>query len=117
MLVLEYDVPSLYGFSQSIETHKAFQGFEDNSLILSRSIYVGSSKSTTHRASDNKNTWESWDTTGMGILINMNLMGVGNLIQMLLYLDLVIVPIQVQVSIMNQLNRRRFVNIVILATQ
>ena len=53
----------------------------------------------------------------MGILINMNLMGVGNLIQMLLYLDLVIVPIQVQVSIMNQLNRRRFVNIVILATQ
>lgn len=53
----------------------------------------------------------------MGILINMSSVSVGNLIWMLLYLDLVIASIQAQVRIMSQLYGRRFVSLVILATQ
>ena len=92
------------------------KGLRTTPLILPRSIYIGSGKPVTHRTSDSKGTWESWDITGMGILINMNSMCVENLIQMLLYLDLVIIRIQVQVRIMNQLKRRRFVSIVTLVT-
>ncbi|KAK8537487.1 hypothetical protein V6N13_042414 [Hibiscus sabdariffa] len=57
--VLEYDAHSIYGFSQSVATHKALQGLEGKRpFILSRSTYVGSGRYAAHWTGDNKGTWE-----------------------------------------------------------
>uniref|UniRef100_A0A0C9QTK6 TSA: Wollemia nobilis Ref_Wollemi_Transcript_10409_2825 transcribed RNA sequence n=1 Tax=Wollemia nobilis TaxID=56998 RepID=A0A0C9QTK6_9CONI len=57
--VLEYDAHSLYGFSESIATHDAFQSLlNKRPFVLSRSSFVGSGAYAAHWTGDNNATWE-----------------------------------------------------------
>ncbi|KAJ6429778.1 hypothetical protein OIU84_021222 [Salix udensis] len=74
--VLEYDAHSVYGFSQSIATHKALQGLEGKRpFILSRSTYVGSGKYAAHWTGDNQGTWEDLKYS-ISTMINFGIFGV-----------------------------------------
>ncbi|CAB4265017.1 unnamed protein product [Prunus armeniaca] len=74
--VLEYDAHSLYGFSQSIATHKALQGLEGKRpFILTRSTYVGSGRYAAHWTGDNKGTWEDLKIS-ITTVLNFGIFGV-----------------------------------------
>ncbi|KAM4081738.1 hypothetical protein ACJW30_11G114600 [Castanea mollissima] len=74
--ILEYDAHSLYGFSQSIATHKALQGLEGKRpFILSRSTYVGSGQYAAHWTGDNQGTWENLRYS-ISTMLNFGIFGV-----------------------------------------
>ncbi|XP_045807464.1 alpha-xylosidase 1-like [Trifolium pratense] len=74
--ILEYDAHSIYGFSQSIATHKALQGLQGKRpFILSRSTYVGSGKYAAHWTGDNQGTWENLRYS-ISTMLNFGIFGV-----------------------------------------
>ncbi|KAL3636091.1 NAD(P)H-dependent D-xylose reductase (XR) [Castilleja foliolosa] len=74
--VLEYDAHSIYGFSQSVATHKALKDLEGKRpFILSRSTYVGSGHYAAHWTGDNKGTWEDLKYS-ISTMLNFGIFGV-----------------------------------------
>ncbi|KAJ8760767.1 hypothetical protein K2173_018827 [Erythroxylum novogranatense] len=74
--VLEYDAHSLYGFSQTIATHKGLQGIQGKRpFILTRSTYVGSGKYAAHWTGDNQGTWENLKYS-ISTMLNFGIFGV-----------------------------------------
>lgn len=74
--VLEYDAHSIYGFSQSVATHKGLEGLQGKRpFILSRSTYVGSGKYAAHWTGDNKGTWEDLRYS-ISTMLNFGIFGV-----------------------------------------
>lgn len=74
--VLEYNAHSIYGFSQSVATHKALQGLEGKRpFILSRSTFVGSGKYAAHWTGDNKGTWDDIKYS-VSTMLNFGIFGV-----------------------------------------
>ncbi|VFQ85512.1 unnamed protein product [Cuscuta campestris] len=57
--VLEYDAHSIYGFSETVATHRGLESLESKRpFILTRSTFVGSGHYAAHWTGDNKATWE-----------------------------------------------------------
>ncbi|KAI3840383.1 hypothetical protein MKW92_035558 [Papaver armeniacum] len=74
--VLEYDAHSLYGFSHTIATHKAFMSLEEKRpFILTRSTFVGSGHYAAHWTGDNKGTWENLKYS-ISTMLNFGIFGV-----------------------------------------
>uniref|UniRef100_A0A2N9GDX2 Uncharacterized protein n=1 Tax=Fagus sylvatica TaxID=28930 RepID=A0A2N9GDX2_FAGSY len=74
--VLEYDAHSLYGFSQTIATHKALQGLQGKRpFILTRATYVGSGQYAAHWTGDNQGTWENLRYS-ISTMLNFGIFGV-----------------------------------------
>ncbi|XP_004490355.1 alpha-xylosidase 1-like [Cicer arietinum] len=74
--ILEYDAHSIYGFSQSVATHKGLLGIEGKRpFILSRSTYVGSGKYAAHWTGDNQGTWENLKYS-ISTMLNFGIFGV-----------------------------------------
>nr|CAA10382.2 alpha-D-xylosidase [Tropaeolum majus] len=74
--VLEYDAHSIYGFSQTVATHKALQGLEGKRpFILTRSTFVGSGHYAAHWTGDNQGTWENLRYS-ISTMLNFGIFGV-----------------------------------------
>ncbi|XP_047340734.1 alpha-xylosidase 1-like [Impatiens glandulifera] len=74
--VLEYNAHSIYGFSQSVATHKALLGIAGKRpFILTRSTFVGSGKYAAHWTGDNKGTWEDLKYS-ISTMLNFGIFGV-----------------------------------------
>lgn len=73
--ILEYNAHSLYGFSQTIATHKGLQGIQGKRpFILTRSTFVGSGAYAAHWTGDNKGTWENLRYS-ISTMLNFGLFG------------------------------------------
>ncbi|XP_077243931.1 alpha-xylosidase 1-like [Tasmannia lanceolata] len=73
--VLEYNVHSMYGFTQAIATHKALQGLlGKRPFVLTRSTFVGSGAYAAHWTGDNKGTWEDLQYS-ISTILNFGIFG------------------------------------------
>lgn len=74
--VLEYDAHSIYGFSQTVATHRGLLALEGKRpFILSRSTYVGSGHYAAHWTGDNKGTWADLKYS-ISTMLNFGIFGV-----------------------------------------
>lgn len=74
--VLEYDAHSLYGFAETVATHKGLQAIEGKRpFILTRSTYVGSGHYAAHWTGDNQGTWDNLRYS-ISTMLNFGIFGV-----------------------------------------
>ncbi|KAK1425658.1 hypothetical protein QVD17_21013 [Tagetes erecta] len=74
--VREYDAHSIYGFSQTVATHKGLQNLQGKRpFILTRSTFVGSGHYAAHWTGDNKGTWNDLKYS-ISTMLNFGIFGV-----------------------------------------
>ncbi|GAB2297045.1 NAD(P)H-dependent D-xylose reductase (XR) [Dionaea muscipula] len=73
---LEYDAHSLYGFSETIATHKALQALKGTRpFILTRSTFVGTGRYAAHWTGDNQGTFNNLKYS-ISTMLNFGIFGV-----------------------------------------